>query len=188
MANDAPNAVPAPTVLRPRRQVPRRKSSSSRACSAGSASCCSCAGRHRGAGHHRPRRQLPQLLQPGRQAAGEIPFARAATPPRRSPSSTSSGAILEGEDGFVKKQIDRVQEDRGRGRRRAADQFARRHRHRQRLSSTTISASWPRSASCRWWSAWAASAPAAATTSRWPSATSRTRSSPSRPPGPARSA
>ena len=53
-----------------------------------------------------------------------------------------SGAIMEGEDSFVKKQIDRVREDDRCGRRRAAHQFARRHGHRQRLSSITTCASW----------------------------------------------
>ena len=58
---------------------------------------------------------------------------------------TSEGAIMEG-DGFVKKQIDAVQGGSGRGGRRAADQFARRHGHRQRLSSITTCGNWSKSA------------------------------------------
>ena len=60
---------------------------------------------------------------------------------------------------------------RRRGGRRAADRLARRHGHGERLSVPPSARAGRRSASCRSSSAWAACAPAAATTWRWPPAT-----------------
>ena len=62
-----------------------------------------------------------------------------------------SGTIWDVEDGFVKKQIDRVAEDPGRRGGGAADQFAWRHDHRQRLPVSPPERDGRRSANCQWW-------------------------------------
>ena len=141
-----------------------------------------------GDGDHQPRTAATTATSRPPTCRRRSTIRSPATPRKKIAIIDVSGAIMEGEDGFVKRQIDRVREDRRRRRRRAARQFARRHRHRQRLHLSPPARAGRRSASCRWSSAWAASARAAATTSRWPSATSPTPSSPSRRPGPARSA
>ena len=59
---------------------------------------------------HQPVQPLPELLQPGRRAAGEVPFAG----PLRAEEDRDHQrrrTIWDVEDGFVKKQIDRVAGD-----------------------------------------------------------------------------
>ena len=142
---------------------------------------------HRRDVHHQPVQQLPQLLQPGRHAAGEVPLAGQVR--HEEDRDHRRQRRDHGRRRQLRQEADRPRARRPRRRRRrGARQLARRHRHRQRLHLSPPARAGRQDESCRSSSAWAASAPAAATTSRWPSATNRTRSSPSPRPGPARSA
>ena len=108
--------------------------------------------------------------------------------PKRWPSSPSKASSSETDDGFVKRQIDRVLTDDNvkavvlrvdsPGGTVSGSDYIYHHLRKHAREARRFP----------WWSAWAASRPAADTMSPWPSATSRTRSSPSQPPSPARSA
>ena len=116
------------------------------------------------------------LPQPLRRRQGGHPLDRGHDPQRR--------RLLQASD--------RPRQERHRGWQSEGDrgprQLARRHDHRQRLHAPPPPQTGRRHATFPWWSAWAGSPPAAAITCRCAWATSPRPSSPSRPPGPARSA
>ena len=106
MANDAPDASPASTILSRRPEVPRRKSSFTaehvrpvRQMAARALLGIA------GDGHHRPRRQLPQLFQRPPTSRRKDTIRSPATPRKKIAIIDVAGAIMEGE-GFVKRQID----------------------------------------------------------------------------------